>query len=214
MQTPGQTGSQLVCHRETMQSCDLVHAFYGQKHDNALASPIQLLLQNIKQRAAVGQAGQRLLPRSARQLSGALLYQTFKQGGTFQALTHQPLQLQSVVDALKHLKLIEGFGQKVASPQLQCTVSRRIVNLSGQENHGGRLFAQRLQLLHHLKAVHVRHAHVEQNQVRALCLNTARNRSRITQALYAAIALILQQRLQQFYIGSIVIDNQNIGVGV
>jgi hypothetical protein len=179
-----------------------------------LASPIQLLLQNIKQRAAVGQAGQRLLPRSSCQFPGTLLYQTFKQGGTFQAFTHQPLQLQSIVDALKHLKLIEGFGQKVASPQLQCTVSRRIVNLSSQKNHGGRLIPQHLQALHYLKAVQMRHAHVEQNQIRAFCGNAARNRSRITQALYAAIALIFQQRLQQFYIGSIVIDNQNIGVGV
>jgi hypothetical protein len=123
--------------------------------------------------------------------------------------------VQDVADALQHLDLVEGLGEEIARAELERAVAGGIVDLRGEDDDRRRVRAAlRRQLLHDLEAAQVGHAHIEQDQVGHPPGHTRRDPARIGHALQAEVALVLEQGEQQLDVGRVVIDDQDVGLGM
>ena len=213
-QPPRRRARELVCDAEAVQARDLVHALDRQEEHRGVAPRRHARRQLVEQGHPVGQAGERIAAGTFDELPGALGDQHLEQVRALGTLLHQPLHVQGVADALQHLDLVEGLGEEISCAELERAVAGGVVDLRGEDDDGRRLHGPRRQLLHEIEAAQVRHAHVEQDEVGRAFRHARGHLARVGDAVEAKVAFVLEQGEQQLDVGRVVVDDQDVGVGM
>ncbi|KIN89120.1 hypothetical protein PO78_1608 [Thauera sp. SWB20] len=213
-QPPRCRARELVGHAEAVQARNLVHALDRQEEHRGVTPRRQPCTELVEQRQPVGQAGERIVARARDEFLRAFGDQRFEQFRAFGALLHQALHVQDVADALQHLDLVEGLGEEIARAEFERAVTGGIVDLRGEDDDRRRLRAARRQPLHELEAVQVRHAHIEQDEVGRVLRHPRRHPARVGDAFETQVARVFEQGEQQLDVGGVVVDDQDVGVGL
>ncbi len=119
--------------------------------------------------------------------------------------------LDHVLNAGQHLCQIERLAEEV--PRASLERAHFVIGMCRQHEHGNVVVRLDLfEAFHHLKAIHARHVHIEQDEIEVVDQVQLADLARVGGRRHVEIAAPFEELLEQGDVGFFVIDDQDLAV--